>query len=156
MRPLDSARVACRVNASSAASNHTIQQMLRNTATFWTPSLTVVALQVEGSVDDLHTRNIKAHKASPPKQMQARENSTGFTRIRRRTRMQCRGPIYMSGQMSRQNVPAKHRSFRIQIRTQCLNQTTPIYDLILCQSRHYRPVPCIVHLLAVMYWPYPT
>ena len=77
-RPLESTRVACRVNASSAASNHTIQPMSRNPATCWNSPLTVVALKVERSVDDLHTRSLKSHNASPPKQMQARENSNWF------------------------------------------------------------------------------
>ena len=96
-RPSESARAACCAIASSAASNHTIQEMLRNTATFWNSSLTVVALKVGRPVDDSHTRNIKSHNVSPPKQMQTRENSNWFHTNQRRTRMQCRGPIYMSG-----------------------------------------------------------
>ena len=78
LRPLESARVACCANASNAASNHTIQRMSRTTATCWNSPLTVVALKVERSVDDLRARNPKSHKASPPKQMQARENSNWF------------------------------------------------------------------------------
>ena len=79
-----------------------------------------------------------------------------FTRVGRRTRMNCRGPIYMSGKMSRQIVPAKHRSFRIQIRTQRFESNQFIIVSHFVPLIHYRPVHCIVHVLTVISWPFPT
>ena len=62
----------------------------------------------------------------------------------------------MSGKMSRQIVPAKHRSFRIQIRTQRFESNQFIIVSHFVPLIHYRPVHCIVHVLTIMYWPFPT